>query len=92
MLLQMPSNYLSAVLRKGQAGFTFLRMQRLSLAGHPKAHLPGECGQQPERARLSPVKWLQSEGGSPLPPLFQNRACEFPSTRLLSEVVVVNNT
>jgi len=73
-------------------------------ASQPETHwLTKKTPQQPKRdnsaegkgaahsmAKL--VQWLQSGGESPLPPLFQNRACGFPRTRLLSEVVVVTDT
>jgi hypothetical protein len=43
-------------------------------------------------ALLGQLALLQSTGASPLPPLLQIRACEFPSTRLLSIWAVVIST
>jgi hypothetical protein len=44
-----------------------------------------------ETRRCSPVR-LQSTRGSLPPPLFQNRACQFPGTRLLSDMPLVMGT
>src|SRR6266702_795930 len=38
--------------------------------------------------RWSPWGWLNSAEGSPLSAGLQNRACEFPSTRLLSDIAL----
>src|SRR6058998_86285 len=43
-------------------------------------------------ARSSPWGWLNSAEGSPLSTGLQNRACQFPSTRLLSDSALGTST
>src|SRR5215468_2068224 len=42
--------------------------------------------------RSSPWGWLNSAEGSPLSTGLQNRACQFPSTRLLSDIALGMST
>src|ERR1700747_373763 len=42
--------------------------------------------------RWSPWGWLNSAEGSPLSTGLQNRACQFPGTRLLSDIALVVST
>src|SRR5215475_12090415 len=42
--------------------------------------------------RWSPWGWLNSAEGSPLSTGLQNRACQFPSTRLLSDIALGMST
>src|SRR3989454_7540261 len=42
--------------------------------------------------RSSPWGWLNSAEGSPLSAGLQNRACQFPSTRLLSDIALGMST
>src|SRR2546428_12475773 len=42
--------------------------------------------------RWSPWGWLNSAEGAPLSTGLQNRACQFPGTRLLSDIALVVST
>src|SRR6266849_10227859 len=42
--------------------------------------------------RLAPWGWLNAAEGSPLSTGLQNRACQFPSTRLLSDIALGMST
>src|SRR5262245_34252877 len=54
------------------------------------------CSNTPRRTsgpvKWSPWAWLNSAEGSPLSTGLQNRACQFPSTRLLSDIALGMST